>query len=307
MARATESVIDRFGVATIAEGLELRRAGITAPVTVYSPAPRDIPGIAENGFVPVVHSAETLRAACSSRAKVADVKLDTGMHRMGFQTAGETREAAEALKRAGVKARSVITHFASPGTEKEQYARYRFLKDVFDSGYGAVCAAETSASDGTADGYILDGVRIGRAAYDGAMRVTGRVISVKNVRRGEKVGYNGSYTAPEDTRLAVVSGGYADGVRRDYAGAVVTACGSAMTIAAVCMDVFMASGAPLNLVPGDETEVFSAANRDSLIAVSHANIYEIYTSFKGRTERKYIYENEIESSPKDNFAPENRF
>ena len=144
-----------------------------------------------------------------------------------------------------------------------------------------------------------------------ASRTRGAAAEPRCSRREEgrkTAGYGGIYVAPRDTATAVVEGGYADGIRRDYRGAeVVAAGGERMEIAAVCMDAFIAANAPVSLKPGDKVEVFGEDTLDSFLDVSDANVYEIYTSFKGRTERKYITDGKIRDTESDTFPPRTLF
>lgn len=308
VAKVCASEAERFGVATPKEGMALREAGIKLPIDVFSSAPRDMANIVSAGLTPVVHSFETAAEMRSCRGAEAEVKLDTGMHRTGFRTPSEAEMAGRMLSDYGVKVRALVTHFASKETAAGQLARFRFLKEVFEHAYGAECSCEAAASDGLEQGYVLDGVRIGRSLYAGAMRVISEVASVNRLRQGETAGYNGIYVAKRDTATAVIEGGYADGIRRDYRGAeVVAAGGERMEIAAVCMDVFIAANAPASLRAGDKVEVFGEDTLDSFLGVSDANIYEIYTSFKGRTERKYITDGKTRDTESDTFPPRKTF
>ena len=284
VAAVSEPLADRFGVAAPSEGAALRRSGIAKPIDVFSPLPSQICGIVECNMTPVIHSFETLGALSACRGAEVEVKFDTGMHRMGFKTPAEVETAARMLNAYGVRVRALITHFASRETEKEQLARFKFMKETFEHAYGSECRGEAAASDGMKDGFLLDGVRVGRLLYDGAMTVTSEVLAVSRVCAG-----------------AVVSGGYADGVLRDYCGAEIEANGSGMNIAAVCMDVSVAVNASERIKAGDKVKVFGLFNRESFLKVSRANIYEIYTSFKGRTERKYIPDGKIPDTPSDAF------
>lgn len=308
VAKACSTQADRYGVATPKEGSALRKAGVKLPIDVFSPAPTDIADIVSAGLTPVVHSFETVAGMRFCRGAEAEVKLDTGMHRMGFKTPSEAEMAARMLSDYGIRVRALVTHFASKETSAGQVARFKFLKEVFEHAYGAECKCEAAASDGLEQGYLLDGVRIGRSLYAGAMRVVSEVAAVNRLRRGEMAGYGGIYVAPRDTATAVVEGGYADGIRRDYRGAeVVAAGGERMEIAAVCMDAFIAANAPVSLKPGDKVEVFGEDTLDSFLDVSDANVYEIYTSFKGRTERKYITDGKIRDTESDTFPPRTLF
>lgn len=290
VAAVTKDVADAFGVATSEEAAALKNAGIAVPITVYSPSPDDIAAVAEKGFVPVVHSAECMEALKGCPGATVDIKIDTTMNRFGFRGEKAVEQAAGAARDIGLNVRTLLTHIPDPSFQSESAGIFECRKRTFERVYGRKLPGEYAASDGMLNGAGGDGYRIGRLLYEGAMRVYGRVLSKGFLKKGEHAGYGGVYTADEDTGTAVVSGGYYDGVRRDYRGAEVTFGGRVMCVAAVCMDVTIVAHAPEELKVGDSVTVFDG---HSPMGGSDANIYEILTSFKGRTKRKYLSNGQI--------------
>lgn len=302
VAALTADLADDFGVATAAEASALKRAGIGVPVTVYSPSPEDIAAVIGNGSVPVVHSAECMEALKGFPGAVVDVKIDTTMNRFGFRGETAVVDAAVAARNIGLKVRTLLTHIPDPGAAAESIAVFNARKSAFEKYYGQKLPGEYAASDGMLHAVGGDGYRIGRLLYEGAMKVYGTVLAKGALKKGERAGYNGVYTATGDTLTAVVSGGYYDGIRRDYRGAKVLYDGTPVTVAAVCMDVTILADVPERMKTGDRVLMFDGR---SPIGNGDANIYETMTSFKGRIKRKYLSDGKIftEEDYKTAFLP----
>ena len=289
VAAATQEFADAFGVAVPEEARRLKAVnGFTHGITVYSPLPREIPAVVAEGFVPVIYSAECLEALRYSGGAEVDIKFDTGMGRLGFKGEEGVREAAFAARRSRLKIGKLLTHLPSAASASECVALFNDYKRVFEEAFGESFPAEYSASDALIEGLSGDGYRIGRLLYEGAMKIYSEVLAVSFLKKGEHAGYDGVYTAPDDIAVAVLQGGYYDGVRRDFRGGKVVFNNRMMTIAAVCMDVTIVAGAPAELRQGDKVCLF-----DGGIDAGDANIYEQWTSFKGRTERKYLLHGKI--------------
>ena len=290
VATLTKEYADCFGVATLSEAKELTAAGITLPVTVFSPFPREMPEIVNSGYVPVVHSAECLENLKNAVGATVDIKIDTTMNRLGFRGMAAVKDAARAARELGLNIRSLLTHIPDPARAQKSISLFNVYKGIFEETFGKRLPGEYAASDGIIRCLGGDGYRIGRLLYSGAMNVYGTVLAKGYLKKGESAGYNGIYTAPFDTVTAIVSGGYYDGVRRDYHGAKLHFKGNTMTIAAVCMDVTIVAEVPPELKVGDTVRLFDG---NSEMGVGDANIYETMTSFKGRTRRKYLSNGQI--------------
>ncbi|MDQ2068846.1 alanine racemase [Natronospira bacteriovora] len=223
---------DAFAVACIEEALEIRSSGLGHPVVllegVHSAA--ELNRAQENNFEVVIHDPWQLSLLEESHARVPVwMKIDTGMHRLGFDPA----EAAEARERllgsGGVKGElRYMTHLASadlPGGEPDAGQQIRdFLECVKDwpgersiANSAGVIDWPESHQQWIRPGIALYGAtpfadRCGRdLGLRPGMTVSTELIAIKSIRKGGQVGYGGFWTAPEDMQLGVAAIGYGDG------------------------------------------------------------------------------------------------
>jgi alanine racemase len=231
-----------FGVATLAEGAELREAGIGSPLLVLSPVPDEgLDALFGYGLTPVVSSLEGLRAlraraAGLGKAVAFHLKFDTGMTRLGLSLE-EAGEAIELIRGSGELAlEGVMSHLAEAEqpwsrANAEQFSAFSGLfSRAWPSGERRpVAHLANSAAALHFPSSRFDWVRIGIAlhGYDPAgtledpdpaglglepvMSVEAEIVQVRDVLGGRRVGYGGRFTAPAPARIAIVPLGYADG------------------------------------------------------------------------------------------------
>ncbi len=230
------SEVDAFAVARLEEGLALRAQGVTQPVVLLEGvfAGEQLLEAARHGFDLVVHDAlqiEILEEDPGSHRFVLWVKIDTGMNRLGFrpQDFPEALRRLKSLQPPPLEIR-LLTHLARADEPdhvmtREQVRRFR------DASRGLDCAISIANSAGLFSDLHLgcDWVRPGLALY-GASPFAGRtgsdlglrpvmsletgVIAVREVPRGETVGYGGTWRAARDSKVAIVAAGYGDGLAR---------------------------------------------------------------------------------------------
>lgn len=229
-----------LGVSSVAEGLELRRGGLTAPVlNVGWTPPAEVPAAAAADIAITVFDVEGVaaaRAAARSAARPVRVhwKLDTGMGRLGTPSA-EVEAVHDALRDAGagVEVSAIFTHFASADDAstdfaREQHSRFLAMVDrLRDSFPSAVLHCANSAALMRMPETHHDLVRVGIALYGypppncagvtrlrPALQLRAVVTQVKTVEAGDSVGYGRDWRASRRSRVATVAAGYADGVSR---------------------------------------------------------------------------------------------
>ena len=237
---------DAFGVARLEEGLELRAAGVSSPVVLLEGvfSAEQLAEAARNQFELVVHDLrqlELLEAHRGAERFVIWIKMDTGMNRLGFRP----EEFAPALARARAlvvpaKEIRVMTHLAradelgEPMTSS-QIARFRSaLADagVADGPQRLATSIGNSAAILSWPQAQGDWIRPGLALYGASpfasetayshglkpvMTLETTVLTVRQVKRGESVGYAGTWRAKRDSSIAIVAAGYGDGVPRSLA------------------------------------------------------------------------------------------
>ena len=315
---------DRLGVAVVEEALALRAGGVTAPVLAWLNAPGEDLAAAVTADVELSVSAgwglaEVVDAARAT-GRTASVHLfaDTGLSREGATPAdwpGLVAAAARAQADGDVLVTGLWSHLASadvPGSPAVA-AQVR----VFDEAVGIARAAgltearrhlANSAATVALPGTWYDLVRPGVAIYGldpfggdpaahglrPAMTVQARVALTKRVPAGIGVSYGHSYTTAQDTTLALVPVGYADGVPRAAGNAApVLAAGAQRTIAGrVSMDQFVLDVGQDPIAPGDPVVLWGPGADGEPTAQQWADAvgtihYELVTRVGGRFRRRY--------------------
>ncbi len=326
--RMAEAVLaagaDRIGVSTLAEALELRQAGVTAPIMILSGLFDEQVDLAlMHGVIQTVSSLAEARFI-SARAQalgvqaVLHVKIDTGMSRIGFAPNAESVEEIAAMRSLPcLRLEGIFTHFATADAEDKTETRRQFacfmdmLAALSARGLDfAVRHAANSAAILELPEMHLDMVRAGILLYGlypsgkpipggpelrPVMQVKARVTQLKTVPAGTGVGYGHVFVSSRPTQIATVPVGYADGYLRCNRGGRVLLHGQSVpVIGNVCMDQMMldVTDCPVAAV-GDEV-VLMGVQKDACIPAEElaeraASInYEIVCNFKKRLPRRYV-------------------
>ena len=234
-AQALEADADGFAVACIEEALELRAAGIRAPVLLLEGffEADELPLIVEHDLWCVVHSLWQLDAI--EQAKLAKpihvwLKLDTGMHRVGLHPS-EYKTAYQRLQASGNVAKIVLmSHFARADEldclrSVEQVAVFLAARDDLSADVSlrnspAILGWPSVPSDWVRPGLMLYGAspfeedQALAARLQPVMTLESKVICVRELPAGEPVGYGAKFVTPKPMRIGVVAMGYADGYPR---------------------------------------------------------------------------------------------
>ncbi len=324
VARAALSAgVTRLAVAIPDEGVELRAAGITAPIIVLGLiADEEALLCAENHLTVTVCAPEHLpslsRAAQRTGCPVSIVlKTDTGMGRIGAKKR-EALELAQVIKNSpGLDLASLFTHFASADKKdltqaKQQLADFNLLlKNLEDLGLRPpLVSASASAAVFSLPDSQFDSVRLGIAMYGlypsdeirryvelkPALSLTSRISYVKKLPAGSPVGYGATYHTKRDEYIATLPLGYGDGYSRRLSNQarVLINGRSYPVIGNVCMDQFMVSlgsdeaaqaGDLAVLVGQDGGECISL---EELAALAGTINYELTCNISARVPRMYI-------------------
>jgi alanine racemase len=310
---ALEAGATWLGVALPEEALQLRAAGIQAPVLVfgYSPSEAVVQGAAQGVSFTVFSPSslhEAVQAASRSEVGVAvHLKVDTGMTRVGFPP----EEAAEVADRIaatpGLHLEGVYTHFACADTDRSftesQLRNFLAVVDLLRSrGHHPpfVHAANSAATFSLPDSH-LDLVRVGIALYGispgvaapplrPAMRVVARPVQVRRVPAGTPVSYGATYRTPRTTRIVTVPVGYGDGIPRSLSNrGFAQVRGHRLRYAgAVCMDFLMLDAGDLDVHEQDEVELLGpAVPAEELAPLCGTIPYELVTRVGPRLPRVY--------------------
>jgi alanine racemase len=314
-----------LAVALVEEGVQLRDAGIDAPVLVLSePVPEAAESVIAYRLTPVVYTTTGIdalaKAAATHQAPAplpVHVKVDTGMHRVGCTPAEAVDVAAHVVERPELLLAGVCTHFAvadEPGNEYTDSQRRQFeqvLAELRARGLptGAVHACNSAAAL-TAPAAHYDLVRIGIGVYGIApapaladritlapvMSVKARVSHVQHLPAGARVSYGLRYETARATRVVTVPIGYADGVPRElpHRGGEVLIRGRRHPIAGtVTMDQLMVDVGDSPVDVGDEVVLIGRQGDEQIPAEEWAArmdtiAYTIVCGLGPRVPRKYV-------------------
>ena len=306
---------DYFAVAYPVEGVELRQAGIHLPVMVLTAGTDSFEQIINYGLEPGIPNLYSLKVLCRILEKrgmkdfPVHIKLDTGMHRLGFMT-DELPELLDFLNGCDlVKVKSVYSHLAAaddPACDTFTLGQIRLFKENADRlsesvGYRPLYHILNSAGIERFPQYQFDMVRLGIGIYGvSALPETKlahvasfkcKVLQVKNLTSEDgTIGYGRhGKIAPEGTVVATIPVGYADGIDRHLSCGKVcfTVNGHKVpTIGNICMDMCMLDVTGVDVKVGDTVTVFGEDPTISELAEILGTIpYEILTSVPRRIER----------------------
>ena len=311
------------GVATIDEGVQLRRAGIKAPILVLGHTPPEeaetavAHALSVTVFQPEVVRALSRAASRKGRPAMIHLKIDTGMGRIGVAPADAAAVAREAHVLGGVVLEGCFTHLATADEADLEPARAqldafrRALRDVEEAGVpvGLRHAANSAAILGLPESH-LDLVRPGLAMYGippaphlggritlrRVMRFRTRVAHVKQVPPGTPIGYGRTYRAARATTIATLPVGYADGYPRLLSGnGEVALGGRRLPIAGrVSMDQCTIDAGTTPVRVGDEVELWGDGVPVEEVAERARTIaYEILTGVSRRVPRVFVRNGQV--------------
>lgn len=308
-----------FFVATTEESMALR-AVIPTDAIIYvlsglSSDEEQIELYQSNNITPVLNSLSEIKKAAKSVGEQLPVALhfDTGMNRLGLSSQETTRLFEDPLLLEGLNVRLIISHFASSeeADNPDNEAQLTCFKEIMEQAKPFCPEAKYSICNSgglfLGEKYHLDMVRTGIALYGGnpsssieenpmepCVYLDIPVLQVKSAQKGEDAGYNATYHFEQDTDLAIIAIGYADGLLRSSSNNVVFYWkGFALPVRGrISMDLVICD--LLNVPPdkypkrGDKVEVIGSHQSIDALAASAGTIsYEILTSLGTRYKRTY--------------------
>jgi alanine racemase len=310
-----------LAVATIAEALELRQADIEGPIMLLLGLwPSEAALAVEHDLLPVTDRLEVLEALAAAgqaagREAQAQIKVDTGMARLGVRLEDALELLQAAAKLEGVRVTGLVSHLATQGLPGSDHARKQssdFIRllstarnmghELADSSLAASGAVMVPPLDAQGDTGLPAVVRLGISLYGGlpnegsagivdlrsAMKFSSRLIAVKQVPADTPVSYGCTWIAPNDTWLGVVPVGYADGYSRSFSNqGVMLVQGRRVPVRGrVCMNLTMLELADLGpqAQVGDEVVILGRQGDeeitlDELAGLAGTIPYEIACSF----------------------------
>ena len=316
--------VDWLGVATVPEGIEIRKAGIRLPILKFSPAfPEEMDAAVRNGLTLAVcerSNIDALEAVCRSRKLKAAVhlKVDTGMGRIGVPPEEAPALAAYIENNCPhLHLQGVFTHFpvsdeADPAYTRGQVVRFKAMVDAIQAALGRKVELVHASNSGAVLAHPpawFDMVRPGIMIYgfypdEGTPRTIElkpglsfltRISFLKKVKAGTSIGYGRTWIAPENTWIATIPAGYADGLNRLFSnrGRVLVNGRSYPIVGRVCMDQSMFNlGPETDARVGDEVVLIGRSGNEEITCYEWAQklgtiTYEVICQINSRVERIY--------------------
>ncbi|QIY91749.1 bifunctional UDP-N-acetylmuramoyl-tripeptide:D-alanyl-D-alanine ligase/alanine racemase [Chryseobacterium gallinarum] len=311
--------IDYLGVAYVDEGVELRKKGITTPIIVMNPEQHSYQTIIEYNLEPEIYSFrvldlfyEAVQKSGYDKKYPIHIKLETGMHRLGFKDF-ELDLLSETLSGRNLKVQSLFSHLSSSDMPEEKEFTLKQL-DIFEKnstylieklGYTPIRHILNSSGITSYTAHQYDMVRIGIGMLgespDGEVqKQLQSVVSFKTVisqismvENGESVGYSRKFKTDHPTKIATVPVGYADGIPRligNQVGNLGVNKMLAPIVGNICMDMMMINIENIpNVKEGDTVTVFNAKpSLKEFAGYCKTITYEVLTSISPRVKRIYI-------------------
>ena len=321
--RALAEGVTMLGVAGILEGIELRMAGINAPILVMTqPPPDQLTLVVEHGLrlmISDVGTAEALGEIARKANHVAPVhcKIDSGMGRQGFEMERAVQDLTFLTRISNIDIEGIATHFPVSDLPEDAYTLGQIrsfkhlLKQLDKSGipYEMAHAANSAAIVNYPASYFSM-VRPGLITYGvwptanppkelpirPVLRWETRVVLVKELEQGSSVGYGRTYTTPTRMRVAILPVGYADGYKHALSNkAEVIVHGKRCPVrGSVCMDQIVVDVSALeNIVAGDIATLIGRNGDETITVEELARLaesipYDILTGIGHRVAREYV-------------------
>ncbi len=313
--------VDYLAVAYADEGIELRKAGITMPIMVMNPEEQSYDSMIQYNLEPELFSFRVLglfdeaaKRNKHNKTLAVHLKLDTGMHRLGFEEKDLNELIVRVKNNKNLHLRSVFSHLAaSDEQEHDEFTREQIRKFVVMSDkilshfdYHVLRHILNSAGIVRFPDAQFDMARLGIGLYgigcsdaeqallQNVSTLKTTISQIKTVPASETIGYSRKGVAKTDMQIATVPIGYADGLSRKLsngAGAMLVHGKLAPVVGNVCMDMCMIDITGIAASEGDEVTIFGdhpsiaeTANRVGTIP------YEVLTNVSRRVKRIYYQE-----------------
>ena len=309
--------VDYLAVAVADEGVTLRKAGITANIMIMNPEMTAFKTMFDYDLEPEVYSFRLLDALIKAARKEGitgwpvHIKLDTGMHRLGFDPVDDMFKLIDRLKHQNaIIPRSVFSHFV--GSDSDDFDAFSARQfELFEQGSQKLQSAfshkilrhmDNSAGIEHFPERQMDMCRLGLGLYgvnprDNRMLSTvstlkTTILQLRHVPAGETVGYSRKGKIERDSVIAAIPIGYADGLNRHLGnrhGYCLVDGQKAEYVGNICMDVAMIDVTDIPCQEGDQVEIFGEHLPVTVLSdVIDTIPYEVLTAVSNRVKRVYF-------------------
>ncbi len=308
--------VDYLAVAVADEGVTLRKNGITSNIMIMNPEMTAFKTMFDHDLEPEVYSFRLMDALVKAAEREGitgypvHIKLDTGMHRLGFDPEKDMEEVIDRLKRQNaIIPRSVFSHFVGADSDgfdefsARQFTLFTEAADCLQSAFDHKILRHMDNSAGIEHfpERQLDMCRLGLGLYGidsrdnrvlntvSTLKTT--ILQLRNVPKEETVGYSRKGILERDSVIAAIPIGYADGLNRRLGNGrchcLVNGC-RAPYVGNICMDVAMIDVTGIDCKEGDAVEIFGGNLPVTVLSDSLGTIpYEVLTSVSGRVKKVY--------------------
>lgn len=308
--------VDYLAVAVADEGADLRKGGVTGNILIMNPEMTSFKTLFDYQLEPEVYNFGLLEALIHAAEKEGvtnfpiHIKLDTGMHRLGFNPETDMQQLVDRLhKQTAVIPKSVFSHFVGSDSSAfdafsdRQFALFKKGSEALQAGFSHKIIRHICNSAGIErfPERHLDMVRLGLGIY-GINSIDNEVIhnvatlkttilQIREVPAGDSIGYSRKTVLERDSRIAAIPIGYADGLNRrlgNRKGFCLVNGQPASYVGNICMDVCMIDVSDISCKEGDKVEIFG----DNLPVRTLSDLletipYEVLTSVSTRVKRVY--------------------
>lgn len=311
-----EHRVDYLAVAVADEGVALRKNGITSSIMIMNPEMSSFKTLFDYELEPEIYSFRLLDALVKAAQKEGvtgfpvHIKLDTGMHRLGFNPHTDINELITRLKQqSSVIPRSVFSHFVgSDSNDFDRFSAHQF--ELFDKGSKQLQAAfehkilrhiDNSAGIEHFPERQLDMCRLGLGLYginsrnneilNNVSTLKTTILQMRNVPKGDTVGYSRKGIIVRDSVIAAIPIGYADGLNRRLGNRncyCLVNGKKAPYVGNICMDVALIDVTDIDCKEGDSVEIFGDHLPVTVLSdVMETIPYEVLTNVSNRVKRVY--------------------
>ena len=314
--------VDYLAVAYADEGVELRKAGIILPIMVMSPEEHSLDTLIQHNLEPEIYNFRILdmlerairrNILPSNKPVKIHIKMETGMHRLGFAASNMAKLASRITKNRRIYVQSVFSHLAasndpeSDNFTRGQIEKFNQMSEDFCKGidHPVLKHIVNSAGINRFPEAHLDMVRLGISLYGvasnkddverlenvGTLKST--ITQLKKVKKGDRIGY-GNIIIDSDMEIGIIPVGYADGLDRrlgNGVGHLIIHGFKVPIIGNVCMDMCLVDVTGAKAREGDQVIIFGDGKPVGELAKEMGTIpYEVMTSISGRVKRVYFQE-----------------
>ena len=312
VAKKLESLgVDGFWVADFDEGVRLRKNSISKPIIVANPGFKSKAKVLQYNLEPVIYSHRMLNLYCSAGEQVnVHLKFNTGMNRYGFDIE-ELDELIQVIKcNKHIKINSICSHLSSSNDKRhdsysnDQIHKLELISKRLKSTFGTAFPKHILNSNGVLRFASEQGdwVRLGISLYGGlehpklnqTFTLKSVINQIRQVKAGDRIGYQHSFTATKSMQIAIVPVGYADGLNRKLGhskGKVLVNNKPCSILGEISMDSMMVDVSNAKATEGDDVIIFSPEQDVMNLSKRLGTIsYEVMATLNRRIKRIYLNE-----------------